>query len=142
MTGKKRSEKRKRTIPLAGRFTPEEAALVTARAKEYGTSVSGYIRQRTIDAPPPRRAADRSAIAKLLTEFQRHRAELGKQGSNLNQIAYRYNVSEGRPTGGIEGALLAALDDFKRSVDTLDELRLVALQAMGSEPNRKPPAEG
>jgi len=134
-TGKKRSESRKRTIPLAGRFTPEEAALVRAKAKGYGASVSNFIRQRTIDAPPPRRAAEREMLAKLLTEFQRHRAELGKQGSNLNQLTKYANLDR-----VLAASIAEAAEDVKRGIATLDELRLLTLQAMGHEPSRTPPA--
>ena len=134
MTGKKRSEKRKRTIPLAGRFTPEEATIVRVKAKEYGGSVSNFIRQRTIDAPPPRRARKRALLAKLLTEFQRHRAELGKQGSNLNQLTHYANMDR-----VLAASVAEAAEEVKRGIDTLDELRLAALQAMGLEPNRTPP---
>jgi hypothetical protein len=133
-TGKKRSEKRKRTIPLAGRFTPDEAVLVRTKAKEYGGSVSNFIRQRTIDAPPPRHAAEREILAKLLTEIQRHRAELGKQGSNLNQLTHYANMDR-----VLAASIADATEEVKRGVATLDELRLATLQAMGSEPKRKPP---
>ena len=50
---------------------------------------------------PPRSRDQTNAIVKLS-------AELGKIGSNINQIAYRYNRSDGRPSGNIEGALDAA----------------------------------
>lgn len=133
-TGKKRSEKRKRTIPLAGRFTPEEADLVRTKAQAYGASVSNFIRQRTIDAPPPRRAAERELLGKLITEFQRHRAELGKQGSNLNQLTKYANLDR-----VLAASIAEAAEDVKRGIETLDELRLAVLQALGHERDRKPP---
>ncbi len=73
-------------------------------------------------------------IAKLLTEFQRHRAELGKQGSNLNQLTHYANMDR-----VLAASIADAADEVRRGINTLDELRLVALEAMGSEPNRKPP---
>ncbi len=137
---KKRSEKRKRTILRPARFTPDEAAKFDAKAKPYG-GASAYIRYLAIDNKLPPRAADRAEIIRLRTELAKLRAELGKIGSNINQIAYRYNVTEGRPTGNIEGALMAGLQEFEEAVRTLDELRLVNLQALGFERKRKKPKD-
>ena len=140
MTGKKRSEKRKRTVLRPARFTPEEAAKFDAKAKPYG-GASAYIRFLAIDNKLPPRAADRTEIIRVRGELAKLRAEIGKIGSNINQIAYRYNLSEGRPAGNIEGALLSALEEFEQGLRTLDELRLVNLQAIGFERKRKPPKD-
>ena len=143
MTGppdKKRSEKRKRTILRPARFTPEEAKTFDAKAAPYG-GASAYIRFLAIDNKLPPRAADRAEIIRVRAELVKLRAEFGKIGSNLNQIAYRYNLSEGRPTGNIEGALAAALEELDQAIRTLDELRLANLQAIGFERKRKPPKE-
>jgi Bacterial mobilisation protein (MobC) len=137
MTGKKRSEKRKRTVLRPARFTPEEAANFDAKAAPYG-GASAYIRHIALGVPLPPRATDRAQIVQLRTEFAKLRAEMGKIGSNINQIAYRYNISEGRPAGNIEGALMTALEEWSAAVRTLDELRLVGLQALGFERKRKP----
>jgi hypothetical protein len=128
-----RSENRKRTIALAGRFTPEEAALVRAKAASCG-GVSALIRHTTIDEPLPRLATGGETLARLLTEFGKLRGELGKHGSNLNQLTHYANMDR-----LLAGSVAAALEDFERSIRTLDELRLVTLQAMGRERNRKPP---
>ena len=53
--------------------------------------------------------------------------QLGKIGSNVNQIAYHLNA--GRPGDRVEGSLLETLRDLK-------ELRIVILQALGKEPRR------
>jgi len=137
---KKRREKRKRSVLRPARFTPDEAKKFDAKAAPYG-GASAYIRHIALGVPLPPRATDRAQIVQLRAEFTRLRAELGKIGSNINQIAYRYNVSEGRPTGNIEGALLAGLQEFEEAVRTLDELRLVGLQALGFERKRKPPKD-
>jgi len=127
MTGKKRSENRKRTIPLAGRFTPQEAVIVRAKAEACGAAVSAFIRHATIDTPLPRNKVDKEAAARVLTALGDIRAEMGKSGSNLNQIAYHLNA--GRPGDRVEGSLEDALRD-------LAELRIVCLQALGKEPRR------
>ena len=72
-------------------------------------------------------AVELQLLAKVL-------AELGKIGSNINQIAYRYNISEGRPEGNIEGALEAALRE-------LLECRTALIQSLGLERPRKPPRD-
>ena len=124
MTGKKRSEKRQRTVLRPARFTPEEAARFDAKAKPYG-GASAFIRYIALDHPLPRSKVE----VQLLSQV----AEMGKIGSNINQIAHRYNMAEGRPSGNIEGALETALNE-------LLEWRMALMQALGYERNRKPPA--
>jgi len=139
MTGKKRSEQRRRTIPLAGRFTPEEAAEVRAKAEAWGAAVSAFIRHATIDASLPRHKVDKEAAARVLTALGDIRAELGKSGSNLNQIAYHLNA--GRPGDIMEGSLAAAIAEHGQAIRTLEELRLVCMQVLGFERNRKTPED-
>jgi len=127
-----RSEKRQRTIALAGRFTPEEAALVRDKAASCG-GVSAFIRHATIAEPLPRRAAGGEVLARLLTEFGKLRGELGKQGSNLNQLTHYANMDR-----VLAASIAAATEDVERGIRTLDELRLVTMQALGRERNRKP----
>jgi hypothetical protein len=68
----------------------------------------------------PHSRIDRRELARVL-------AELGKIGSNVNQIAYHLNA--GRPPARVYNALELALRD-------LGELRLACLQAIGMEPRR------
>ena len=126
MTGKKRSEKRKRTILRPARFTPEEAARFDAKAAPYG-GASAFIRYLALDHPLPRSKVELQMLSKVL-------AEMGKIGSNINQIAHRYNITEGRPSGNIEGALETALNEML-------EWRMALMQSLGYERNRKPPEE-
>ena len=136
MTGKKRSEKRKTPAIRKARFTPEEAARFDALAEEYG-GASAFIRNRTLNAPLPRHKVDKGAVTRLRTELAKVRAELGKSGSNLNQIAYHLNA--GRPGDIMDGALASALAEHEQAIRTLEELRLVILQSLGFERDRKPP---
>lgn len=139
MSGRPGTEKRKQTVIIQCRVDPADKATIAARAKAAGMSVSQMVRSALLGYRAPRPKVDVQAIARLLAELGTLRGEFGKIGSNINQIAYRYNISEGRPTGNIEGALLAALAEFERGVATFDELRLINLQAVGKEPDRKPP---
>jgi hypothetical protein len=124
MTGKKRSEKRQRTVLRPARFTPEEAARFDAKAAPYG-GASAFIRYLALDHPLPRSKVELQMLSKVL-------AEIGKIGSNINQIAHRYNMAEGRPSGNIEGALEAALNE-------LLEWRMALMQAIGAERRPKSP---
>ena len=122
MTGKKRSEKRRRTVLRPARFTPEEAATFDAKAAPYG-GTSAFIRHIALDQPLPRSKVELQLLAKVL-------AELGKIGSNINQIAYHLNA--GRPGDVTEGSIDAALAE-------LLEWRTALMQSLGYERNRKPP---
>jgi hypothetical protein len=122
------SQKRKVTKRIVINCTPEQHAKVTAKTGAAGLSPSALCLKVLLDTPLPARrrpVADAALLSKML-------AELGKIGSNINQIAYRYNISEGRPDGPIEGALEAALRE-------LLEWRTVLMQALGLEHPRKPP---
>jgi hypothetical protein len=121
------TDKRQRQATLSARFNDEEARAVRTKAERAGLSVASLIRAAVLDLPlpdaraPKRPSADLQAVARLL-------GELGKIGSNLNQIAKHANA--GRLT---EGLLEVALRD-------LLELRLACLQALGREPVRDHPA--
>lgn len=120
------SNKRQRRITLAGRFNDQEAAAVRAMADKRGQSISTLLRTTLLGIPPPLRSVrrpnvDTQAVAKLL-------AELGKIGSNVNQIAKHLNA--GRPGDTMENMLAETLRD-------LLEMRGGCMRALGLEPNRK-----
>lgn len=114
------SEKRQRTTIVTMRINPEEAAAIRRIAQARGESVSAIMRSALLRSRLRASRIDAQAIARLL-------GQLGKIGSNINQIAYHLNA--GRPGDRVEGSLEAALRD-------LSELRLVCLQALGKEPRR------
>ena len=76
---------------------------------------------------PCPRAAALPSIHRLLAKVL---AELGKIGSNINQIAYHLNA--GRPGDVTEGSIQAALTE-------LLEWRTALMQSLGYERNRRPP---
>ena len=71
-------------------------------AEAAGYSFAELVRHQLFDNPPPRalhrRIADDQAIARVLAEVARLKAEAGEHGSNLNQIANHLNA--GRPAHG------------------------------------------
>ena len=89
------SNKRQRPKYLpAARCTEEEHTAIGAMARGRGVSVSQFVReaalQRSSPGPKPRRrapAADEQQLARIL-------AQLGKWGSNLNQLAHAANMDE------------------------------------------------
>ncbi len=84
------SETRQRTIIVHIRLTPEERSLVDEAASRAGLTVASYARTRLIGPSLPRNvkrpSIDRELLAKLI-------AQLGKIGSNLNQIARAANMN-------------------------------------------------
>ena len=114
------SEKRQRTTIVTMRINPDEAVTIRQIAARRGQSVSALMRSALLQSRVRPSRIEVKAIAQLL-------GQLGKIGSNINQIAYHLNA--GRPGDRVEGSLEAALRD-------LAELRLVCLQALGKEPRR------
>ena len=114
------SEKRQRTTIVTMRINPQEAAAIRQIAARRGESVSALMRSALLHSRLRPSRIEVKAVARLL-------GQLGKIGSNINQIAYHLNA--GRPGDRVDGSLEAALRD-------LSELRLVCLQALGKEPRR------
>ena len=114
------SEKRQRTNIITMRINPQEAATIRQIAQSRGESVSALMRSALLQSRLRPSRIDLQAVARLL-------GQLGKIGSNINQIAFHLNA--GRPGDRVEGSLEEALRD-------LSELRLVCLQALGKEPRR------
>ncbi len=88
------SETRKRQQIVKVRCTLDEAAQLAALARRQGKTVSSCVRDALIisgiPAPRPRRrvpAADERDLARIL-------GQLGKWGSNLNQLAHQANTDE------------------------------------------------
>jgi Bacterial mobilisation protein (MobC) len=119
------TEIRQRKIVLTARFNDTEAAAIREKADKRGQSVGGLIRNALLDAPATpivrRPPANAKAIALVL-------GQLGKIGSNINQIAHHLNA--GRPGDRSEGMIEEALRDVM-------EIRLACMQALGFERNRK-----
>ena len=122
------SNKRKRTKFVIARLSDEEHAAISALADKSGLSPGALIRQTLLHIAPHTSMRRPSVDTKLLAKVL---AELGKIGSNINQIAYHLNA--GRPGDVMEGSIEAALNE-------LLEWRMALMQALGYERNRKPPS--
>jgi len=96
------SEKRARTSHLTIRLTPDERATIDDAADRAGLTAGSYARQAVMGAPAPRQVrrppVERKELARLL-------GEVGKIGSNLNQLARAANSGVLVYTGEIDLAL-------------------------------------
>jgi len=120
------SQKRQRGKRLQLCLTDAEAQEIETRAERAGLSVSGYLRALAFgkDTPQPP-AAKRPPVEKQI--LGRLLGELGKIGSNINQIARRVNEGKGFD-----------LEPFATAYAELRRLNNALLEALGKEPN---PAE-
>jgi hypothetical protein len=132
------SNKRKRTRVLSARFNDQEAAAVRSMADKRGESVGTLLRSTLLGVPPPPRSVrkppvESESVAKLLAEFQKIRAELGKSGSNLNQLTHYAHLDRYQP-----GSIAVAVEEHRECIRTIEEMRLWCMQALGAERNRRP----
>jgi Mobilization protein NikA len=114
------SEKRQRNRIFTVRLTPQEAATIRQKAAAHGQTVGALVRSSLLHIRLQPSRIELQAVARLL-------GQLGRIGSNINQIAYHLNA--GRPGDRVTSALEESLRD-------LAELRIVCLQALGKEPRR------
>lgn len=123
------TDKRQREKQCLVRLSPEEFARVTDKADKAGMATAAFMRAAALgDAGPraQRRApADKETLLRIL-------GQLGKIGSNINQIARRLNSGERADLPVLEEALRAYL-----------ELRNAIFEALGLKakgPASDPPA--
>jgi hypothetical protein len=122
-----RRAKRTRYVPYSIRFSPEERAQAAEKAARAGLPLSALIRRSIFNTPPPRSARrptiERQLVAQLL-------GELGKIGSNLNQLAKHANAGRYQA------------DSIELAVRALLEMRGACMEALCREQERngKPPA--
>jgi hypothetical protein len=148
-TGRSGSQKRRTTARIAVNCTPAQKAIILEKATAAGLSPTAICLAMLLDAPLPKRrhqptvneqglTAYLGATAKVKDALKESLAELGKSGSNLNQIAYMLNANTAPPRimNIIESAinehnvLLARHDAVFKD---LDELRAMAMDALGLE---------
>ena len=120
------SENRQRNNIFTVRFTPEEADhRAPHSAKNTGSPPPHSCEAACCTSAPTPSRIDRAAVSRLL-------GQLGKIGSNINQIAHHLN--SGLPGDRITNILEESLRD-------LLELRMPCLQALGVEPHREPESD-
>ncbi|MGD0049559.1 MAG: hypothetical protein ABSE42_21415 [Bryobacteraceae bacterium] len=147
--GRSGSQKRKTTARIAVNCTPAQKDAIVEKAHAFDQSPSAICLNMLLDAPLPRRrrqptvneqglTAYLGATAKLKDVLKQSLAELGKSGSNLNQIAYMLNAYTAPPrimniieTAVEEHRALEARHDA--AIKDLEELRTMAMDVWGLE---------
>ncbi len=86
------SETRRPSKLVHVRYPLDEHAELEKQAAGLGLTVSAFVRQRTNGITPERGKARRPSLQNQLAA--QHLAQLGKIGSNLNQIARAANMNE------------------------------------------------
>lgn len=119
------TEKRQRSCVIQARCLATQAEVIRQKADKAGVSVSSFLLKAALDvpAPPMRRkpTVDQQAAGRIL-------AQLGKIGSNINQLAHYAHLGRFQ-SNTLEGALR-----------DLAELRTACLHVLGHEPDE--PADG
>ncbi len=119
MASRSGSNTRKRTLAKSFRFSEDEWAEMQNRANRAGMNVADLVRSQCLDMPPPRKARvapfDRKLACQLL-------GQLGKIGSNINQIAHAANLGK-----TLEGMIEAAAIDIM-------EMRVIWFETHGKKP--------
>lgn len=114
----KKDGDRYRTVTVRVRVKISEKLKLQINAANAGLSVSDWIRVKTIDAKPflSKPKPEQEVLLKLL-------AELGKQGSNLNQIARHYHRQNETENSGLPlEMVLHVLETAKAVMDKLKEV--------------------
>lgn len=110
-----KTAKRKRSASLSIRLTPEERERLDEDAARCGITTGAYVRQVLLDAPVPKQSR-RLAANDNIAMLGKYIGELGKIGSNLNQLAHAANYAKsiGHP---------AAMPDADTVISTCQEAR-------------------
>jgi hypothetical protein len=99
------SETRRKSHPVTSRYDDVELAELDAAASRAGLTRGGFQRVQSLTIPPRTRSVRRAPVEK--EELGRILGQLGKIGSNLNQLARAFNRD--RPETEELGAALAEL---------------------------------
>lgn len=121
---RKKSEARQRQKQIKIRCTADEFNAAAAKAAESGYTVAAYARAAILGDAGPRAQRRLSVDAQLLRQVL---AQLGKYGSNLNQIAYVLNAEGGRAV--LEADIRTALKEW----GAIRDLALAAIKP-GTQP--------
>ena len=129
-------DKRQRPLAAAARVSADELTEMRAKADAAGVSVGDLIRTATLGVALPARRQRRSRtdlqpVAALLQTAGDLAAELGKQGSNLNQLAHQANADRIPPDFGRD--LRLALAANADALGSLLEIRTACMEALGFE---------
>jgi hypothetical protein len=110
------SETRKKTIPVTSRYDEAEFAELDEAASRAGLTRASFQRAQSLTTPTTRSTrrapVERELLAKVL-------GQLGKIGSNLNQLTYEAHIGDRRP------------EDIEATLQQLRGLLPSILEALG-----------
>lgn len=105
---------RTRTLQIKFRVSEEERQMLETKMKQYGTdNMEAYLRKMAIDG---------YVIKKDYSEIKKLTAELGKIGSNINQLAKRANESRNVDADDIRNMMVKQFEIEKLVKATLSKL--------------------
>jgi Bacterial mobilisation protein (MobC) len=110
-----------RSAWLSTRCTPAFRAAVVADAADAGLTLADYVHTRLGGSPGPRARRNPSETTKVLAQIL---GQLGKRGSNLNQIARQFNMLD-----------LPAPDDLAAAIAEHRECVAAIMRTLGLRPN-------
>ena len=116
------TDKRQREFVISFRVGGDEYEHIQTEADHAGVTVGTFARDVLVDARAPRRVR-RPPAAKA--ELVRILGELGKIGSNVNQLAHKANIGQLRVLDPM--VLLQLQDD-------LEDMRDALMKALGRQP--------
>jgi hypothetical protein len=119
------SDKRQRLHVLTVRLSDDEKLALITKATERGLAVGAFARAAMFGETGPRAKRRPTVDQELL---RRLLGQLGKVGSNINQIAHHLNATEKVGLPEIRQALAAVLD-----------IRAALYAALGTLPEEGPP---
>lgn len=105
---------RTRTLQIKFRVSEEERQMLVTKMKQYGTdNMEAYLRKMAIDG---------YVIKKDYSEIKKLTAELGKIGSNINQLAKIANESRNVDADDIRNMMVKQFEIEKLVKATLSKL--------------------
>ena len=131
------SENRRRGKIIRVRVDDKEAAAIAALADAHRQSVAALLRNSLLNIPLPRVHRPRvnePLFGRALARLAALTAELGKEGSNLNQLTHYVNAE--RPIGTLVNSIESCLQNIDMLQRDAFELRTLFVNAMGLERTR------
>jgi hypothetical protein len=114
------SEKRKKTIPVTSRYDEDEFAELNESASRVGLTRASFQRVQSLGTPPKTRSTRRAPIEREM--LAKALGQLGKVGSNLNQLAHAANVDRTE-----RSQIMVTIADLRELLPTF-------LEALGRKP--------
>lgn len=121
-----RDSKQIKAKQITLRVNEEEDAEIRKRADAHGLTIAHYVLRKALTADTPFTSRDEEFDA-AIDELSAVRAQLGKIGSNINQLARAYNSGAALPPGLVRDAVVhgrSLLEDARHLVAHIDEISI------------------